>query len=154
VIPTIEHIISKIQKNKDNLKITVYPKASVEEIYSFEQTMNIKLPDDIKTFYKFCNGFESNEDLFRIIPLNEIIDNTKTDKENYLEKKGDFHIAEYMIYCDMWSLTVDEATNEYSIYNKTTTIVTLTNNFSEFLDRFLNEGVFEGLYNWREELEK
>ncbi|WP_028981091.1 SMI1/KNR4 family protein [Sporocytophaga myxococcoides] len=149
MIPTIEHIILRIERDKKTLGITLYNKATLEEIVSFERVMNIKLPDDIKTFYKYCNGFESEEDMFRIIPLDEIIDR-REDVDSYLINPKDFHIAEYMIYCDMWTLTVDEINNnKYSIYNNAETAVDLTNNFSEFMDRFLNGGVFDGLYDWR-----
>lgn len=71
---TITEIIDRIQNERVQLGITLYPKASYEDIVAFEVIRQIKLPDDFKTFYNFCNGFESGKDLFRIIPLNEIIE--------------------------------------------------------------------------------
>ena len=59
-----------------------------------------------------------------------------------------------MIYCDMWTITINPDDNSYSIYNKTDTTIILTNSFADFLDKFLTGGVFEGLYKWREEIEK
>ncbi|HEU4553655.1 MAG TPA: SMI1/KNR4 family protein [Chitinophaga sp.] len=148
---TITDIISKIAHNKAALGIMLYGSASTYDISSFEREMGITLPDDIKTFYNFCNGFESNEDLFRIIPLAEI---TEERNSNYLVRPGDFHIAEYMVYCDMWSITIAaNDPNKYSIYNKTDSVVTLTNSFSEFLDKFLAGGVYNGLYEWRAQIE-
>lgn len=146
-------IITYIQNNKLILRITPYKKASTEEISEFEEVMDIKLPDDFKTFYSFYNGFESHEDMFRIIPLNEII--KRSDDKSYLSNQKDFHFAEYMIYCDVWTLNINSTNNNiYSIYNIAGDIVTLTNSFSEFLSRFLVGGVFSGLYNWREEIKQ
>jgi len=149
---TIEQIITQILNTKDQLGITLYPGATKEEIKSFERLMNTSLPNDIKKFYMFCNGFESEEDLFRIIPLDEIIYNRKDEEDNYLLNKQDFHFAEYMIYCDMWTLTITTSSDNYLIYNKAETFVTLTDDFAEFLNKFLVGGVFDGLYKWEEEL--
>ncbi|MEP5338291.1 MAG: SMI1/KNR4 family protein [Algibacter sp.] len=147
----IEEIIEFIKVNKNELKISLYKGASELEIFDFEE-IEMKLPDDIKKFYSFTNGFESAEDLFRIIPLDEIIEKGNDD---YLISNTSFHIAEYMTYCDMWSVNVDSTNNnEYEIYNKADDIVKLTNSFVEFLEVFLNGGVFEneGLYDWRKNI--
>lgn len=149
MIPTIAAIIDRIKTNKTALGITLYNGASEHDIKTFEETMNTRLPEDIKTFYRCCNGFESEEDLFRIIPLDEIIER---GKDSYLVNNGDFHFAEYMIYCDMWSLSVNTSDNSYFIYNSADDIVTLTSSFAVFLNRFLDGGVFEGLYDWRTEI--
>ncbi|MHB8207209.1 SMI1/KNR4 family protein [Mucilaginibacter sp.] len=42
------------------------------QIENFEKELNLILPDEIKQFYKFSNGFESAEDIFRIIDFEEI----------------------------------------------------------------------------------
>lgn len=148
--PKILEILSTIDNNKVELGITLYDKATDEEIANFEES-KMNLPDDFKTFYKFCNGFYSEEDMFRIIPLSEILSN---GRDSYLENENSFHFAEYMIYCDMWTISVDPNNKEkYSIYNKTEDVVTLTSSFAEFLDKFLTGGVFEGLYDWRTQFE-
>ncbi|MEI9943781.1 MAG: SMI1/KNR4 family protein [Chitinophagaceae bacterium] len=152
--PHITDIITRIQRDKIDLGITLYDKTSLSDISSFEQTMSLSLPDDIKTFYSFCNGFESAEDMFRVLPLNEIIENISNGRDTYLVDKKDLHLAEYMIYCDMWTLSISEQNNnDYYIYNKTDKVITLTHSFAEFLSVFLNDGVFKGLYNWREQIE-
>ncbi|MBO9203107.1 MULTISPECIES: SMI1/KNR4 family protein [Niastella] len=149
---TIKDIINRIKTDKTRLGITLYAPASSSDIVKFEEILHITLPDDIKTFYSFSNGFESDEDMFRIIPLEEIVDNIK-DRNSFTESNGDFHIAEYMIYCDTWTLHVDSNdSSQYKIYNKTLNTIVLTNSFSEFLNVFLNKGVFDGLYSWRENL--
>jgi len=140
---TIQDIIETIRKNKTQLGITLYEPAHDYDIENFEQELNIKLPDDIKAFYRFCNGFESEEDMFRIIPLEEILYN----KSKYIT--NEFYIAEYMVYCDMWTVSVNDTDNSYNIS-------ILTNSFTEFLDRFIQGGVFEenGLYAWRDKINK
>lgn len=146
--PAIPDLISFIQKNKDKLRITLYEKASEKEIAYFESIKTF-LPDDVKLFYQFCNGFCSGKDLFRIIPLEEIIDPLLDDTNN----KHVFNIAEYMIYCDTWQLQINPSNkNDYMIYNEAEDVVILTNSFAEFLDRFLTGGVFDGLYDWREQI--
>jgi hypothetical protein len=152
--PTITNIIERIKAEQTELGITLFAPASAKEILDFENIMGVKLPEDLVKFYSFSNGFESEEDIFRIIPLDEMIDNLK-DGDTYTAGPNDFHIAEYMIYSDMWTININAANSEdYKIYNKAENVITLTNSFCEFLDIFLNDGVFEGLYNWREKIER
>lgn len=152
---TVTDIISKIQEEKAAYGITFYDKASLSDIYSVEDTIGVKLPEDIKALYLLCNGFESGEDLFRLLPLNEIIENTRNGPDPHLVEQKDFHIAEYMIYSDMWTVNINrEDEGKYTIYNKSGNIVTLTNSLSEFLERFFRDGVFNGLYKWREEIQQ
>jgi hypothetical protein len=150
---TIEDIIERIRGNQHGLGIMLYGPASMEELDKFEKSSGITLPDDLLKFYNFSDGFESNEDMFRIIPLDEIAGNIK-DRNINAFSPTDFHIAEYMTYCDMWTISINPADkNDYKIYNKAATVITLTDSFSTFLDTFLTGGVFDGLYSWREKLE-
>ena len=150
----ITDIITRIQKNKKELGITLYDKADLDNITRFENSMNVTLPIDFKIFYSFCNGFESAEDNFRLLPLDEITENKINGRDTYLVDKRDFHIAEYMVYCDMWTISLNKKnSNDYTIYNKADSVITLTHSFVEFLDVFLTGGVFEGLYNWRKQIE-
>jgi len=144
-VKTIEEIIQTIGERKDELGITLYAPASSIEIKAFEESLKIILPEDVKQFYKFSNGFESAEDIFRIIDLEEILDQKKKYKPNQ------FYIAEYMVYCDMWEIDIDPIINNYSIQSGETI---LTNSFAEFLVRFLTGGVFEsnGLYDWKDQI--
>ncbi|TDQ09452.1 SMI1/KNR4 family protein [Pedobacter metabolipauper] len=146
---TIENIIKIIQADHEKLGIILNSGASVAEIADFEQAMEIKLPKDMRTFYEFTNGFYSDDNIFNIIPLYEMIENGKSD----VLPPNDFDFAEYSIYCDMWTISVkDEYT--YTIYNTAQTEMTLTDSLSEFLDVFLNEGLIHGIYNWTETIEK
>jgi hypothetical protein len=144
---TIEDIIQTISERKEELGITLYTPASSLQIEIFEKELNIVLPEDIKQFYKFSNGFKSAEDIFRIIDLEEILDR----KKNY--KPNQFYVAEYMVYCDMWEIVIDPIINGYSIQEASLKTI-LTNSFAEFLEHFLTGGVFEnnGLYDWKDQI--
>jgi hypothetical protein len=151
---SINDIIEKLKSNYKEFGITLYNPATLEIIAALENAKGIKLPDEIITFYKFCNGFESEEDMFRIIPLEEIIENIR-DRETYMTNPKDFHFAEYMVYCDMWTLNINpQDKNDYKIYNMTETVINLTSSFTDFLEVFLNKGVFEGLYDWRKSIQR
>lgn len=152
--PKITDIIAKIKAEKEELGITLYTPASSTEILDFENIMGVKLPDDLVKFYSFSNGFESEEDMFRVIPLDEIIDNVG-QPDTYVVELNDFHFAEYLIYSDMWTININPVDrNDYHIYNKVENVITLTNSLSEFLNTFLIGGVFDGLYAWRENVKR
>jgi lycopene beta-cyclase len=144
---TIEEIIEYIKIHKERLGITLYPPATEAEVLHFEKELNLKLPDEIRDFYLFCNGFESDEDLFRIIPLSEIL----TNKDDY--KSGNFYIAEYLMYSDTWNVEI-KTENTYEIVNYNSEFILLTNKFSDFLEIFLQGGVFEigGIYDCQQKI--
>ena len=148
---SIADLIERIKQNKASLGITLYEPASEAELLALERLKGVRLSAEIRAFYQFSDGFESAEDLFRIIPINEIFTNDRLDK--YVDAPHDFHIAEYLIYCDMWTVSIDPLDAEsYTIYNKVNESITLTNSFTDFLEMFLSKGVFGdgGLYDWRE----
>ncbi|KJD31044.1 MULTISPECIES: SMI1/KNR4 family protein [Flavobacteriaceae] len=141
-------ILNFIKNNDVFCGIELSEPATDNDIKFFETEKKLKLPKDFKTLYKFCNGFETDEDLFRLIPLNEIIDNGKDD---YCISDSSFHFTEYMIYSDMWTVEINPANiDNYKIYNKANDIVYLTSSLTEFLCVFLNKGIYDGLYEWRE----
>ena len=56
-----------------------------------------------------------------------------------------------MIYSDRWTVEINpNDVDNYKIYNKADHIVYLTNSLAEFLCVFINKGIYEGLYEWRE----
>ncbi len=147
---SILDIISRIEKDQKELGITLYPKASENEILYFERKIGRKLPYDVRLFYSFANGFESDENMFRIIPLEEIIEHCRGVE---ILDDNDFQFAEYLVFCDYWILAIDtKDSGKYGIYNNTDVIVKLTDSFSEFLNAFLEGGVFEvgGIYDLHE----
>ncbi|MGN6641037.1 MAG: SMI1/KNR4 family protein [Mucilaginibacter sp.] len=126
-------------------KLTLHSGASETLISTVESAYNTTLPDDFKTFYRFTDGFEVNEDIFNMIALKEMIENR--------DVRQPLWIAEYMIYSDMWCLEISsDDCNDYSIFNigADGKKIILTNSLGEFIARFLNGGVFEtgGLYYW------
>jgi hypothetical protein len=147
---SISDILHQLSENLSSYDITLYPPATDSDLIDFKGKLKWTLPDDMKTLYRFCNGFESAEDLFRIIPLEEITDRLSEYKLNC------FHFAEYMIYCDMWQIEINPSNaNEYWISNQGKTFRLLTQSLAEFLGRFLAKGVFEdgGLYTWHDEVD-
>ncbi|UAY53043.1 SMI1/KNR4 family protein [Ferruginibacter albus] len=141
-------VLRYIKSNSLNIGVHLNKPATDIEIETFED-IKMALPDDFKLLYKFSNGFETEHDLFRLIPLEEIIE-SKLNK-NYLANDNSFHFTEYMIYSDMWSVDISkENINDYCIYNKAEDVVYLTNSLAEFLCVFINKGIYDGLYEWRE----
>jgi hypothetical protein len=145
---TLIEVLNFIRDNSVDLGIQLNKPATDTDLENLKNN-KIELPEDFKILYKFCNGFETNEDLFRLIPLDEIIENRR---DNYLISDNSFHFTEYLIYCDMWSVdTNPQNIEEYKVYHKTDDVVFLTNTITEFLCVFINKGIYDGLYQWTEE---
>ena len=148
---TLSIVLDFIKNNSKELGIYLTNGASEIDIAQFEKNITI-LPEDFKSLYKLSNGFETDEDIFRLIPLDEII---SREKDSYLISNTSFHFTEYMIYSDMWTVDIDtENRNSYRIYNKADDTVFLTNSLAEFLITFINKGIYDGLYQWREDIKK
>ncbi|RYU81848.1 SMI1/KNR4 family protein [Hymenobacter persicinus] len=146
-------LIQLLTANPAQTDISLYPAASAQLVSHFEAEMGLVLPADFKEFYSFCNGFESEEDVFRVIPLEEILERRSE------HPKGQFYVAEYLIYGDMWKVELnEEQPGRYQISNHGSDALTivLTDSLAEFIGRFLQGGVFDvaGLYEWREEIKK
>ncbi len=145
---TLIEVLNFIKDKSVNIGIQLNKPATDIEIETFGN-QKVALPADFKLLYKFSNGFETDHDLFRLISLDEIIENG-LDK-NYLINDTSFHFSEYMIYSDMWSVDIsNDNVNDYRIYNKKDNVVYLTNSLAEFLCVFINKGIYHGLYEWRE----
>jgi hypothetical protein len=129
---SIAGTIANLSNNHSSYEITLYSPASRQDLINFEHQLHCPLPDDIKAFYLFCNGFESAEDLFRIIPLDEICEQLSRYGPNR------FAFAEYLVYCDTWEIEINPSNPaEYWISNQGKGFRPLTKSLSEFLDRFL-----------------
>ncbi|MDO7883844.1 SMI1/KNR4 family protein [Hymenobacter cheonanensis] len=143
----IEQIITRIKNGPND--ITLYPAATQQLFDTFEAKTRLVLPHDFKCFYSFSNGFQSDEDLFRIIPLEEIMDDwrcaTKTNNQCYF--------AEYLIYSDLWGVEAGfDESSPYSIfypYSEERKLL-MTHSLAEFLERFLLAGIYgtAGLNDW------
>jgi hypothetical protein len=135
-------IIEDIRRHAADYAITLYPPANDATIDYFEAQTGISFPDDIKLLYKAFNGFISEEDMFRLVPLDELT----------VHDRSGVYPFEYMMYCDTWQL--EPTPNGYLISNigSDGTKTFLTNNVAEFLLRFLQGGVFDGLYEWHKQV--
>lgn len=159
----INDIIQRIEQEQQSQAITLYDKASEAEIAQFEQSIGLPLPDDFRTLYRYSNGFEVGDDLFRILPLEYV-------QEDMIIGKGEFYFADYLVYSDVWRVVIDpEHPNQYTILydigrdiiteqihaNRSqlkflNTSVALTQSLAQFLQVFFDAGVFNGLYDWGE----
>ncbi|HKO80393.1 MAG TPA: SMI1/KNR4 family protein [Chitinophagaceae bacterium] len=144
----INELIAAISQKHNKEGIDVFPPASIKDIQTFEKQIVFSLPEDFKEFYLICNGFGCAEDIFNMIPLNEIRTGPDNCGDNW------FYFAEYMIYSDMWGLRM-VAKDQYEIFNGSHPSLVLTSSLNEFLERFLLGNVFDhgGLYEWRDEIE-
>jgi hypothetical protein len=127
--------------------IDVNAPAAFSNIADFERQIGFSLPTDFREFYLTCNGFGCNEDIFNMVPLQDI--------RQYQQDYGDnwFYFSEYMIYSDMWGLR-RTTTGQFEIFNGSYSDKTMTSSLTEFLRKFLTGNVFEtgGLYEWHDEL--
>ena len=140
---TIQAIVDAIAAENQRPGFKLNAPACADDIARFEATVGFALPDEFREFYAICNGFECVEDLFTLIPLDTILANGDHGKHW-------FHFAEYMIYCDMWTLRNRNGLCE--IINKSDREIVLSTSLRTFLIRFLAGNVFEagGLYDWHE----
>jgi hypothetical protein len=71
----ISDILHQLSVNLSSYDITLYRPATDRDLIDFEGKLKCPLPDDMKALYRFCNGFESAEDIFRIIPMELVFAN-------------------------------------------------------------------------------
>ena len=125
------------------LGITFNDPCTDKDLADLEQKLSYPLPPDLIEFYKFCNGFDSYDYMFRVIPVSEAIDYRIELKDNT------FHFAEYMIYSDQWLIQLGEQ-GGYEILNddhNTQGITVQTTSVLRFLEIYLTEGLFSTLDN-------
>ncbi len=143
----LNQIIKLIKQKHQNDGIEIFPPVKLSDITNFENQIGFSLPKDFKEFYLSCNGFRCNEDIFNVVPIQDINRHQQDFGENW------FYFSEYMIYSDRWGLRIT-STGKYEIFNGSYPNKAMTSSLTEFLLRFLKGNVFEtdGLYNWQEEL--
>src|SRR5688572_16685969 len=95
---TLHHLITAIAAKHASDGFELNLPATHKEIQSFETRIGFPLPPTFKEFYTLCNGFTCYEDIFRMVPLEEVLD--YLSGKNY--GKDWYYFAEYMIYSDMW----------------------------------------------------
>ncbi len=137
----IERTIQRLKNEGLKFGIVLNPPATEGELVDFKNTLQVDLPADLIEFYKKCNGFESDDYLFRVIPLKEIIEN-----KNEFEPDT-FSFAEYMIYADTWNIKLNaNYSNSYTIVNRnhnSNEPVKTWNSLHSFLNEYLDrKGLF------------
>lgn len=142
----IEQLVKLIKQKHHHSGIEINPPATFSDIIEFENQIGFSLPPDFREFYLTCNGFGCDEDIFNIIPLQEIIESQQNFGNNW------FYFSEYMIYSDMWGLRYT-TTGQFEIFNDSYPDKILTSSLNEFLQRFLTGNIFDagGLYEWHNE---
>ena len=153
---SINDVIQKIAEHQNKFAIKLNPPASASVVSEFEKIFELTLPADLLDFYRFSNGFETSDLLFRIIPLEDIVQEVLQCNNGL--KGREFTFAEYMIYSDAWKIRLKhDGINGYEITNdnhKSAYAVVLTNSLFEFITRYLDgSGVFgeRGLNEWFEQ---
>jgi len=148
----VESIVHKLKNNNTNFSITLNAPASTAELNHLETLLHRELPKELRDFYLLANGLETLDHLFRLLPIDEIIQYINELPDNQI------YFAEFMIYSDSWKIVFDDAdAQSYSIVNDDHggEPVSLTNSIFEFFERYLaSDGIFgkDGLYEWREEI--
>ncbi|SFI35381.1 SMI1/KNR4 family protein [Halpernia frigidisoli] len=133
-----EELFKKEIHKVKNLGIKFNNPLNLAEINALELKSNCKFPSDLIDFYQYCDGFETDDYLFRILPLKELIE----CKEEFSECI--FHFAEYIIRSDVWLLNLENF-KKYEILNNDHNSKELTkhsNSILEFVKSYLNGGLF------------
>jgi SMI1 / KNR4 family (SUKH-1) len=143
---TLPDILSQLSLPHPDREVTFHPPATRSQIRDFEAILKAPLPDDLQEFYLSCNGFDTRDFLFRVLPLEDIV-------RDGIRGRDCFAFAEYMIYSETWLIRLDPAdTNFYWISNEYFANP-LTRSLAVFLDRYRAGGLFgpDGLSYWSEE---
>jgi hypothetical protein len=148
----VDEVIEKLGRDSHDLGIKLFPPATSNEIEILEKSLSYPLPSELKYFYQQCNGFEADEDIFRVISINDLMEEKHDLGEN------EFHFAEYLIYSDTWDIRIINS-ESYTIFNNDhggKVNLNLTQSIIPFLNRYveLKGGIFgeNGLCRWHEEV--
>lgn len=141
---------AKYEDRMHALGVKLNPPATKEAIDNLEVAVGISLPEEIRSFYSYCNGFDTDDWIFNLLSIEQIL-YYKSELEH-----SEFYFAEYMIYSDNWQIKIENS-ETYFITNgnhEESNRLVLTNNIVEFLEVYLNSnGILSesGLYKWFEE---
>jgi cell wall assembly regulator SMI1 len=146
----IQNAIEQLKSYNGPDELKLHDGADEALISELEKMFDTTFPDDFKTFYRFTDGFETDEDIFNMVPLADM-------REQRHKYDSPLNIAEYMIYSDMWALKINPYNcNDYQIIHQDEygDDFVVTNSLGEFISRFLKGGVFgnDGLYDWHDEV--
>lgn len=145
---TISDIITALTTRQAGDDTTLFPPATDSQISHFEAAIKAPLPADIWQFYSFSNGLDTRDYLFRLLPLDEILE------QGLGFGPHQFVFAEYMIYSDTWQIQLDPGDPTVYWIRNDAVAHPLTPSLAAFLDRFLANGLFRpgGIHDWHEEV--
>ncbi|WP_462265147.1 SMI1/KNR4 family protein [Mucilaginibacter sp.] len=148
----LTEVIQYLKDRHIDEQIELRPGVSEELIKQVEQTYKVNLPDDIKQFYRFCNGFDTYDWMFNLIPMEDMIE----QKVKYRYNDEPIPLAEYLIYSETWHLKVSatDPIDYYITVPETQGKGVLTRSLAAFIERFLKGGLHDegGLLDWVKEL--
>lgn len=130
----ISRVMERMLRNRITLQLTLQV-GRCNDVDYFEAETSLKLPDEMRTFYSLYSELYGHEDMFRIIPLKEIVHDKQYTNNGFV-------FAEYMIFSDAWSVALNES--DRNIYKITGDFP--SDSFADFLQRYPDGGVYEGLY--------
>ncbi|MCR5888610.1 SMI1/KNR4 family protein [Hymenobacter sp. J193] len=155
---SLPHLLQQIRDARERLDVCFHDE-SQHHMAKVEAKLGRQLPEEIRAFYLQCPGFWTNDCLFRVLSMSDIL--TEIERPAAPNTNLHFPIADYMIFSDVWEVVLDEENPaRYVIVNSnhhTEESVVLTDSLYEFVNKFLEGGIFggeegEGLYGWRERL--
>ncbi len=141
------NLVQRLKQHFIDDGVEINEPASENEVESFQEKYNVKIPDDLKEYFLTFNGtgqgnFGDSGYAFFSLSEFELIcetsDLTSNEKETYVNC---FALSDYMIWC--WGyvirLTADLGKNEVlSIYLESTPNPKVANSFSEFIALYLD----------------
>lgn len=92
------------------LEIKLNPSATTEDICKLESAVGHVLPEEIKSFYSYCNGFDTEDWIFNVLSIEQIL------YYKFELELSEFYFAEYMIYTDDWRIKIENS-DTYFITN-------------------------------------
>ena len=72
-IEEMKNALRLLMEKGRELEVTPNPPATEKELESLKEALGQELPKDIFDFYSCCNGIETLDFLFRILPINEVL---------------------------------------------------------------------------------
>ncbi len=149
----IEDFLERLQRAESRNAFKLLPSVYDDVVEQVESKLGSAIPDDFRKFYSFCNGTTESVDEFRIITLEEFI---KYDEEPERRWKApwEFPFGEYAFFSNVWAVSIDKNNrNNYTIYTPyKDDRLYYTNSLAEFLERYLDEGIYDGIYKWGDEI--
>ena len=98
----LQTVIQKIQEKHEEFGIVLNSPVTATAIEEFERVYGLTIPEDILSFYSYCNGFEAQDDFLNILSLEDITHQERTYQTGIFGRQ--FVFAEYMIYSDSWAV--------------------------------------------------